>query len=110
MTNVNVSFNRKGSEVSIAVDPEPLDLSAVDGTFDIEWVLSGNVPDAEFEAGIQIRGAGSRFGDKGKPDNKHHKWERRGRDSKRYTYRISIVDKTVPSDPTTYELDPTIRN
>lgn len=110
---VNVTFERTGSKVSISVDPEPLDLSNVDDDADIEWSLTVTGPPgttAEFDTGIQIRNAGSKFSPGGKTAKKH-KWKKNGaRNGKIYQYRIGIVDTTDPSNPITYELDPTIRN
>jgi hypothetical protein len=107
---VNVTFDRSGSKVSITVDPEPLDLSNVDDDVDIEWNLGG-LATAVFDRGIKIKQPGNRFSETPKSD-KTHKWKRKGpgEHRKKYSYTISIIDKTNPMDPITYELDPTIRN
>jgi hypothetical protein len=104
---VNVTFDRKGSTVSITVDPEPLDLSTVVDDVDIEWSLTGP---ADFDSGIHIKGAGGKFSP-GTKTAKKHKWKKNGaHNGKTYEYRIGIVDTTDPMNPITYELDPTIRN
>ena len=117
VVTVKVSMHAE-NEISISVDKEPVHLSGLAEGDEIRWEIH---PDsvgwtftkhaAGHSVGIGIKDADGVFHDKGGANGqKHHKWHRKAKDHKLYSYLISVTNETVSTNPTTLAWDPSIMN
>jgi hypothetical protein len=106
------------NEISISVDKEPVHLSNVGPDEHVRWEMHPDSAGWTFSkhasgasTGVGIKDAGTMFSDHGGANNqKHHKWHRKAKDHKVYSYIISVTNETVSKTPTTLTWDPFIVN
>jgi hypothetical protein len=101
------------NEFSIQVDPFTLTITSGSETLDIDWELDATrAPGWEFARnGVDIKGHGSKFSDRGKASGKKYGWTRRSKESpgttKKYKYSINLENTAAG---TTLAWDPYIVN
>jgi len=101
---VSLTANKKA--VSISVDQEPVDLSSLLDQDDVTWELTDSEGWAFMATGVDIKGHGNKFQDKGgSGGGKKHGWTRKARDNRTYRYTINVTDGT-----SVLNWDPSIAN
>ena len=106
------------TEIAISIDKEPVHLNNVGPDDHVQWEIHPDSVGWTFtkhssgaSTGVAIKEAGAAFQDDGGANNqKNHKWHRKVRDHKLYSYSISVTNETVSQTPTTLMWDPSLMN